>query len=434
MAYFSSLMLLIAYIYSILKHPYIKQTKVFFALFSLFTFRIILSLNHEISFKPLFAGQSLNSIFSIFSIFILFIFVKKEYFKFKLMIPFYLIIFSVLLSSVYSGEVMGGIVVAMKWLLVIVATIAVLQLLKRYKTIDTLIPFYNIFIAILISQFISLILHQGKDTENLVSSSNSISYIAGYAHEGAFSILLFMGLFLSSLLVHFKRIRPIIPTLFFIGLVIANYRTTLISAVLPFVVIYIAYFYLGAKKDFKVFVFSAGLLSVTLISFLFGHSILDRFAELGGAFTNLGELMRIDYSLFTIEERRLLSSRLYLWNMYLTEFSNFSFAGSVFGAGPEVWDDFFEVYSHNTFIGVLFDLGFLGLTLLLFLLFKTLMISLTIKELKLKIINVSFFIGFIILANSTMPLWAIEGLYFFAFIYAIFYHLSNITTNECLAV
>ena len=430
MSYISSLVLFIAYIYTILKYPYIKSSKIFICFFSFFTLRIILSLNHEVSFKPIFAGQSLNSIFSILTISILFLLIKKVYFKFTFMLPFYLIVSSAAISSLYSGEVMGGVIVIMKWLLLMVAVISLLQLFKAYGLINTLMPFYNIFIEILLSQFLSVIFRQGKDTESLISVSNSISYIAGYAHESAFSVLLFMGFFVSALLMQLKRVHPIVPMLFFIGLVLANYRTTLISAVIPLIGIYVAYFYIGAKKDFKVFSLGFGLLSITLISLVLGSSILERFSELGSAFASLNELISIDYSLFTIEERRLLSSRLYLWNMYLTEFSYFSLTQVIFGAGPEAWLKYFDVYSHNTYIGVLFDLGITGLCALLILFYKTFAYILRITELKFRIIMSSYFIGFFIMSNSTLPLWAIEGVYLYSYIFAIAFYASNNTFHN----
>jgi hypothetical protein len=349
----------------------------------------------------------------------------KKYLRFKSIIPFYLIIISIVLSALYSGEFMGGVVVIMKWLLLIVTSIALIQLFYKHGLVNTLKPFYYLFMGLLVCQLASILLGAGKDTEALNSTSNSISYIGGYAHESAFSILLYNGLLISSLLMLKKNIRPIIPFLFFIGLIFANYRTLLLSSLIPLVGVYIAHFYMGAKKDTKLLVFSSGLISVLVFSVLFGGDVIERFGELGGALSSLGELMSIDYSLFSVEERRLLSSRLYLWNMYLTEFSYFSFSGVFLGAGPEAWTDYFEVYAHNMYIAALFDLGVVGLFTLLIMLYDTSALMLKIKDKKLKVVSIGFLIGFFIMSNSTMPLWAVEGIHLYSFIFTTAFYLAR---------
>ena len=430
MAYISSFILFFVYIYVLKKFPYIKKEKSFFIFFTLFVIRLILSFNHEVSFKTVFAGQSLNSIFSIFSIFVLFFVINKNRLKLKYLIPFYIIIMSACLTTLYSGAIVGGAIVIMKWILLILVFVVLIDLFNKNGFVRILFPFYYIFIGILFSQFLSFALRQGKDTESLVSSSSSISYIAGYAHESAFSILLYTGFFISSVLMMSKRVKYYLPFLFFTGLIFANYRTAIISAIIPLVSVYIAYYFIGAKKDIKVLVMSFTLFITLITVLLFGTAVVERFGELGGAFVNLGELMSIDYSLFTVEERRLLSSRLYLWNMYLTEFSYFSFTEMLVGAGPEAWLDYFEVYAHNSFIAALFDLGLIGFLSLIFLFLKTFLINLKTKDKKIKVILLSFFFGFFIMSNSTMPLWAIEGVYLYAFIYSLSIYYLNLNEKK----
>jgi len=432
MAYVSSLIIIIAYCYSLKKLPYIKQSKLFLGFFTLFVVRIVFSVNHEISFKPIFAGQSLTSLASLCTIFLVFIFMDKKYLKFKSIMPFYFIIFSIILSALYSGEFMGGVVVIMKWLLLIVTSIALIQLFYKHGLVDTLKPFYYLFMGLLVCQLASILLGEGKDTEALNSTSNSISYIGGYAHESAFSILMYNGLLISSLLMLKKNIRPIIPFLFFIGLIFANYRTLLLSSLIPLMGVYFAYYYMGAKKDIKLLVFSSGLISALAFSLLFGGDVIERFGELGGALSNLNELMSIDYSLFNVEERRLLSSRLYLWNMYLTEFSYFSFLGMFLGAGPEAWTGYFEVYAHNTYIAVLFDLGIIGLIALLIMLSSTFLLIAKIEDKKLKVVSIGFLVGFFIMSNSTMPLWAVEGVHLYSFIFTTAFYLAKRVTSKKL--
>ncbi|WP_081706992.1 O-antigen ligase family protein [Pseudoalteromonas sp. TB64] len=425
MAYISSLIIILMYFYTLRKLPYIKSSKLFLGFFTLFVVRIIFSINHVISFKPIFAGQSLTSLSSLCTIFLVFTFMDKKYLRYKFIIPYYLIVISIFISAIYSGEFMGGVVVLMKWLLLIVTSIALIQLFFKHGLINTLKPFYYLFLGLFICQLASVVLGQGKDTEALNSTSNSISYIAGYAHESAFSILLYTGLLISSVLMLKKDVKPIVPFLFIIGLVFANYRTLLISALIPLFCVYFAHLYMGSKKEVKLFVFSSGAISLLVFGMLFGVDIADRFGELGGALSNLGELMSIDYSLFSFEERRLLSSRLFLWNMYLTEYSHFTFFGMLLGAGPEAWTNYFDVYAHNAYIAALFDLGIIGLCVFLGVLYSTFVFMLKIKDKKLKIVVLGFLAGFLVMSSSTMPLWAVEGVHLYSFIFTIAYYLST---------
>jgi len=430
MAYISSLIIILMYFYTLRKLPYIKSSKLFLGFFTLFVVRIIFSINHVISFKPIFAGQSLTSLSSLCTIFLVFTFMDKKYLRYKFIIPYYLIVISIFISAIYSGELMGGVVVLMKWLLLIVTSIALIQLFFKYGLVNTLKPFYYLFLGLFICQLASVVLGQGKDTEALNSTSNSISYIAGYAHESAFSILLYTGLLISSVLMLKKDIKPIVPFLFIIGLVFANYRTLLISALIPLFCVYLAHLYMGSKKEVKLFVFGSATISLLVFVMLFGVDVIDRFGELGGALSNLGELMSIDYSLFSFEERRLLSSRLFLWNMYLTEYSYFSFFGMLLGAGPEAWTNYFDVYAHNAYIAALFDLGIIGLCVFLGVLYSTFVFMLKIKDKKLKVILLGFLAGFLVMSSSTMPLWAVEGVHLYSFIFTIAYYLSTKKFNE----
>lgn len=107
MGVITSLLLLFMYLYTLKKYPYIATNKLFFIFYSIFVFRLLLSFNHSVSFKPIVAGQSLNSLFSILTVFLLFSLIKKTNLKSKTLIPFYLIIVGVLISTMNSWLVLG---------------------------------------------------------------------------------------------------------------------------------------------------------------------------------------------------------------------------------------------------------------------------------------------------------------------------------------
>lgn len=434
MPYISSAFLILIYVYTLIKLPYVRQSKLFLLIYSLFLFRLILSFNHEFSFQPIIAGQSINSIFSILSVLLLGFSVSTSFFKIKAALPLYLLVITVLMSGVYSGLVVGAAIVAMKWLLLLFFVACILDLFRSHGLVNTLKPFHFVFVCLLFAQLVSLILGQGKDTESLSSESNSISYIAGYAHEGAFSMLIYMGLIISSMLLLYKECRGYYPLLFFIGLILANYRTVILAAFIPLLFIYLSTYYHGRRSDFKAIVICFFFIFILSILTLFGESIISRFGELGTAFSLLGELMSRDYTYFTIEDKRLLSSRLYLWNMYITEYRDFNFIQQLLGKGPEAWVDYFVVYAHNNFIGALFDFGVFGLIALVYLFYNTLLNIKKIKDKKMKIVLAGLLIGFFIMSNSTMPFSAVEGIYTFSFLLAVsVFHAVGIIYESSLS-
>ena len=426
MGYISSLVLLLVYLYTLKVCWWVKCSRLFFIVFSLFVLRLILSFNHEFSFQPIFAGQSLNALFSILSVGILFLSVDIKAAFSKQYRPYHILIISVFLSMVYSGLILGGVVSIMKWLFALLTTQAFFQLLQRYGISDVFKPFSFVFIGILISQLLSIVLGLGKDTESLVSSSNSISYIAGYAHEGAFSILIFMGLFLVSTLIVGRAANKLLLLFFFLGIVFANYRTVMMGAMVTLLFVIHSIYWVGARKEFKTKYVFFGVFIFIAFSLIFGGALLSRFSELGAAFSSLGELMTIDYSLFSIEEKRILSSRLYLWNMYLTGYFDFSFMGLILGAGPESWVVDFQVYAHNNFISALYGEGVLGCMSLIYLFISALIKVFYIEDSKLRMTIMGAILGFFVIANSTVPLWAIEGLYAFSIMLALILHLENV--------
>src|SRR3546814_9083163 len=93
----------------------------------------------------------------------------------------------------------------------------------------------------------------------------------------------------------------------------------------------------------------------------------------------------------------------------------------LFGFGPDSWSDWFRVYPHNTVIAFLFELGLVGLAVLLWWWMAMFLLA-TRTQLSVRTDLVVAQFSFILLNLATMALWQIEGLILFALIcgYATF--------------
>ena len=388
--------------------------------------RYALSFIHEFSFQPVIAGQSLNSLFSLSVVSIGLIFFIKYYVSLKYINTIFILIAVTFISAMINSSLGEFVQEITKWAYFFSLTLAIHLLMKKHGGEDILKVIAPIFIGVVASQLLSIVLNAPKMTEQLLSSSNSASYIGGYGHESAFSfILLTLGVLILQGSVYWKKpsYAFILLTVLFILIVYANYRTSLIAYFVLFAM-YIVQFIGRKKLPTKLISYSiAGFFGV-LISILFLNDIASRFSDIGDLFTTLGFKLILDPEMFTVEEKRLLSSRLYIWNLYYFEYKTFPLINLIFGAGPGAWKQYFDLYAHNSFVAYLFDTGILGvISLVLF--YLKIYISLFFRKFCNKHM-LGAFLCFIVLNLATMPLWNIEGLIFLAFIVGIsIYNLEN---------
>jgi hypothetical protein len=261
----------------------------------------------------------------------------------------------------------------------------------------------------LIYQALSVGLGVSKATE----SDGSVSYIGGYNHEAAFSIVLVTCFAIASLA---PKINPVVRIALlaacFAGIFAANYRTSLIALAplaFGFFVFGIAR---GAGQGRGIIVSLIGLMAMAGAAVVANMVMSDRLSDLNTVASETGDLVRPPEE-FTEAERLLLSGRLYVWNQYLDEYSSGSDRQLLFGFGPDSWIERFGLYAHNTIVSYLYEFGLAGATLIILIWLAMIWRTFRVRDWALRGQLICAHVAFILLNMATMPFWQIEGLIFY---------------------
>ena len=279
----------------------------------------------------------------------------------------------------------------------------------------------------IVLQVLSVVLGQAKSTE----ADGSTSYIGGYNHEAAFSMIIVSFIFVVGLTERSSiKFRTSLFTLAVVLLVLVNYRTSILTILPIAAVFYFTLIEQRLKPSQK-----APVLSVVAMVFVFvflglSFTMQERFADIGIMLSNL-DLIAKAPMYFSDAERDILSARVYIWSGYINAFVNADLLNQIFGFGPDSWKQRFVLYAHNTFVSYLYEYGILGLVNFLFVCLVMIVQPMGLQDKKLSKILIFSFLGFLTMNLATMPLWNIEGLIFFAiFSSLVFGSKRNVMINR----
>lgn len=266
----------------------------------------------------------------------------------------------IVVSGLANGVLMPTIETTVKWGYFAVVVLAIQDCIRRDGDARILGLLLWSFAPPLIYQLLSFVLGVGKATED----DGSVSYVGGYNHESAFSIVLVTCFAVAALA---PKLNPIARLTLLgaclAGIFAANYRTSLI-AIAP---IAFGYFVFGAArsagKDKRVLVSLVGLVIMSGAMVAANVVMADRLTDLGTIAGESGDLIRSPDE-FTASERDLMSGRLYLWNAYFDEYRSGSDVELLIGNGADAWVDVFGLYAHNTIVSYLYEFGIAGTVLL----------------------------------------------------------------------
>jgi hypothetical protein len=315
----------------------------------------------------------------------------------------------VAVSGLMNGAAEPMVETILKWGYFFVVTLAVMDCIRRDGDIRIFGLLLWAFVPPLVYQALSIVLGVSRAAE----SDGSVSYIGGYNHEAAFSIVLVTCFAVASLA---PRLNPAVRlgvlTACLAGILAANYRTSFI-AIAP---IAFGYFVFGAARAFspgrRMVVSLIGLLVVAGGLIAANVVLSERMSDFTQIADQTGDLIRPPEE-FTTAEQKLLSGRLYLWNRYLEEYRGGTDAQWLFGHGPDAWVDRFHLYAHNTVISYLYEFGLAGALLIVSIWLAMLWRALQIKDWALRGQLFCVHLGFVLLNMATMPFWQIEGLIFY---------------------
>lgn len=379
--------------------------------------RYILSVFHVITYRDFAGGLSLTAIGSILVTGLGLLIVDKRYLLLKALLPVYALIVIALVSAALNTGLFTAIDTVVKYVYFCTLLIATYEALKDNEPGDLFRRLILAFLPLLVFQILSVATGLVKASE----LDGSRSYIGGYNHEAAFSVALVTFFIVVSFATGLARwLKFTLLALIFAGVVIANYRTSII-ALLPFAATVFISRTAGLFRPRQRWALIAvGILLAFVALAIITATTGERFGDLAVFLTDPGTYIKPQEQ-FTLEERRLLSGRAYIWSGYIYTWAGSSEWQHLFGFGPDSWSDWFRVYPHNTVIAFLFELGVAGLAILLWW-WAAMYLLAARARLAVRTDLVVAIFSFILLNLATMALWQIEGLILFALIcgYAMF--------------
>jgi O-Antigen ligase len=260
-----------------------------------------------------------------------------------------------------------------------------------------------VFVQPLTYQLASIALNVPKSGE----LDGSVSYIGGYYHEELFSLIAasaFLVAVFAGRLNKYARLAICILSLISIDL--ADYRTTMLGIV-PLA---LAAAFIGIPRAFKPN--QRGLARIVMIVAglaLVGAVVIaerDRFSDLGAL--SQGTALIRPPETFTWADRRVLSSRPYIWSEYIYAYADAPRLQKWVGFGPDAWQSRMPIYAHNTIISFLYELGILGVIAIL-LVWGNMIRLAFVAEARWRPLLLAGHASFIVLNLATMAHWQVEG-------------------------
>lgn len=368
--------------------------------------RYVMSAFHTITYRPLVAGMSANALGSMGTFAVGLLCINWRHLALRFLLPFYVLIALAITSAIANdGFTPGLVTVITKHGYLIVIILCVFGAMRRMQERDFMSALLWAFFPPLVFQALSIAFGIGKLTE---TDATATSYIGGYNHEAAFSVILATCLTVACFTTKLhKHLRTGIVLLCVFGVIMANYRTTLV-AIAPLLLMYFAF---SSLRRFPLrdrpFVVSA--LIVVVAIFLGFTSLLfaERFGDVSVATSGEVNFFK-PADQYTVEESRLLSGRPRIWSGYIYSWLDGDITEHVIGFGPESWNDVFPLYAHNTLVNYLYEYGLIGVVVILWVWFSMLAAALRVRHPRAGVL-IGAHLSFLVLNMATMPMWMIEG-------------------------
>ncbi|MEM7567611.1 MAG: O-antigen ligase domain-containing protein [Pseudomonadota bacterium] len=376
--------------------------------------RYVLSAFHEITFDPLVAGFSINALASAGVALVGLALVEPRLLALKRLWSFWLLLGVICVSALLNGTVGGLINAGVKWAYFLAILLLTYRAIRLYGRDAVLRALLIAMLTPLVLQACSIVFGVSK----IADTDGARSFIGGYHHEAAFSVMLFSFLCVGALVGRQSawRLTAVVGAAI-LGILLANYRTTIIAA-LPVVLAVLA---LGAARFAPRG--SAGPLAITgglllaVLAVSFADRMPERFADVVRVVQAAPDLVK-NPLFFTEAERDLFTGRIYWWARYLGAWNAGDALVTLIGFGPDAWEDRMALYAHNTLVSYTYEFGLLGLLALLTFMGAMLVTSLAVEDSQVRYRLLAMHVGFFVLNQATMPLWQIEGVILYAILCA----------------
>lgn len=368
--------------------------------------RYIMSAFHTFTYRPLVAGMSANALASMGTFAVGLLCINWRHLALRFLLPFYVLIALAVVSAIANGGFTSGLVtVITKHGYLIVIILCVFSAMRRMQDGDFMTALLWAFFPPLVFQGLSIAFGVGKLTE---TDATATSYIGGYNHEAAFSVILATCLTVACFTTKLnKNLRTAIVLVCIAGVVMANYRTTLV-AVAPLLVMFFAF---SSLRRFPLrdrpFVVSALIVLVAIFLGVTSLFFAERFDDVTIAASGQTDFFKPPDQ-YTVEESRLLSGRPRIWSAYIYSWLEGDITEHVIGFGPESWNDVFPLYAHNTLVNYLYEYGIVGVVVILWVWFSMLAAALRVRHPRAGVL-IGAHLSYLVLNMATMPMWMVEG-------------------------
>lgn len=383
--------------------------------------RYFLSAFHTITYPPLIAGFSINALGSISVAGLGLLLIPTAVFTLKKLFPFYILFTAIAVSGFVNMQIPGTINVLVKWCYFLVLAGALFLSIRRQGQNETFKKLLVAFFMPVTLQVLSILLGHAKATE----ADGSTSYVGGYNHEAAFSMIIVSFTFVVGLTERNSiRFRTSLFTLSIILLVLVNYRTAILT-ILPIAAVF--YFTLveqRLKPSQKAPVLTIVIMFLVSAFMLLSFTMRERFADVGLLVSNLDIIFKAPIY-FSEAEKDIMSARVFIWSQYIDAFANANMLNQMVGFGPDSWNGVFAKYAHNTYVSNLYEYGVIGFSAFIFMCLFCLQQAFKIANKGLSKIVAFSIVGFLIMNMATMPLWNIEGLVFFAILIGVVFSSAS---------
>lgn len=316
---------------------------------------------------------------------------------------------------IVSGVLNGGVAmlfpIILNWSYMLMLALLLYGAIVRHgcdRALRLLFPAFALPVALGLLSFLAGF---GQVAEN----DGSVSYRGGYLHESVYAITVFTSLAIA-LLIRWRRawLRYLFTGMVFAAIFLANYRTSIIA--LAPVIAMLGYGAFTAMTPAR-FRASAGILAVVLglvAATALVDALPDRYADL----LAVSQLDNVDITQpqeLTDAERRLFSSRIYVWSRYISEYLEGGLLRTLVGYGPGAWtrSETLTAHAHNNLIFDLYNIGLIGLGALLTLYGAVLVRAWRLRDGFYARNLIAVMLGFIVMSMATSPFNVVEGYIFY---------------------
>lgn len=371
--------------------------------------RFLLQAFPEITVTTRVAGFSLIALASMATIGAMIVAMDRSLLRLRFLGPIYALLGVIVLSAVVNAAVVGVIDVVTKWLFYVCIVLLVFRGALLHGPDRILRGLLCAMSAPPMLLIASVAMGKVKATE----LDGSISYIGGFYHEVIFSTALLMFLTVSALIRWRSRAAGVGLIVFaIVGIVLTNYRTTLIATLPLLATISFWGLVRGIPRPTRLLGAAALALAAVGVAPLAWNALPERYADIATVASDI-DLLAKEPLEFTVGERRIFSGRIFIWSSYLDAVEEGDVVSALIGHGPNKSSERFFTLAHNAFLTYLFEFGALGLIGITVLFLTGIFLALKIQDRRLASTIAAAQLCFVVFNLSSNGLSSVEGYIFY---------------------